>query len=553
MLRKSAAGLALTSVVTLGLAACASGGTTTSTPTTLTEESNVGVTFTRNFNPFDTNSLAAEMNLRTLTYEPLLEFNPLKPGVIYPWLAKSWTWSNGGKTLSFKLRQDVRWSDGQLLTASDVAFTFNIINAVPAANYSGVPPLAQVTATDPATAVLNFKTPQYANLYAIAGSTYIVPQHIWQSVSNPATATIVTPIGTGPYVLKKFSTRLATFTVNPYYWGGKPPVTNVKVPSLADNQAAIAALADGQLDWAGNDLPNIQTVYVSRNSAHNHYWFPPGNTVTLWVNMGKGGPLADPVVRRAISAGIDRRQVARLGESGYENPATSSSGLILPNQQTYLAPQVTGDLPATGDAARVRKLLSSDGYSKDSDGMWAKNGKEISFAIEDPVAFTDYYADAQFIANQLNQVGIKATVDGVSTPQWFTDLGTGTFDTAIRWGAGGPYPFQQYQNWLDNTLAAPTGKTAPANFGRYNDPRTQSLLVEYENTNDLATQARITRQLSAIVSAQLPVIPLLYGADWNVYSTAHFTGWPTASDPYINPSPNDPELPYILMHLRPVS
>jgi ABC-type transport system substrate-binding protein len=553
MLRGLFAGLLLTPVVAAGLAACASGGTTTSKTTTLTEEATVGVTFIRNFNPFDTNALSAEMNLRSLAYEPLFEFNALKPGVIYPWLAKSWTWSNGGKTLTFQLRKDVRWSDGQPFTAADVAFTFNTINAVPAADYSGVPPLAQATSPSPSTAVLNFRTPQYANLYAIAGGTYIVPQHIWQSVSNPATATIGTPVGTGPYELEKFSTQLVTFTANPHYWGGKPPVTTVRVPSLADNQAAITALADGQLDWAGNDLPNIQTVYVSRNPAHNHYWFPPGNTVTLWVNTGKVGPLADPAVRQAISAGIDRQQVAQLGESGYESPATSSSGLILPNQQTYLSPQVARDLSATADAAKVSELLTADGYSKDSNGMWAKNGREISFAIEDPVAFTDYYADAQFIMNQLTQVGINATVDGVTTPQWFADLGNGTFDTAIHWGAGGPYPFQQYQNWLDNTLAAPTGKTAPADFGRYSNTRTQSLLVQYENTNDPGTQTRITQQLGTIVSAQLPVIPLLYGADWNVYSTAHFTGWPTASDPYINPSPNDPELPYILMHLRPVS
>jgi peptide/nickel transport system substrate-binding protein len=168
------------------------------------------------------------------------------------------------------------------------------------------------------------------------------------------------------------------------------------------------------------------------------------------------------------------------------------------------------------------------------------------------VAFTDYYADAQIIANQLAKVGINASVNGVSTPKWFTDAGNGTFDTMIHWGAGGPFPFQQYQNWLDSTLTAPMGTTAPANFGRYSDEATQTLLVQYENTNDPGTQIRITRQLGGILSEQMPVIPLLYGADWNVYSTAHFTGWPTASNPYINPAPNDPELPYILTHLRPV-
>jgi ABC-type transport system substrate-binding protein len=555
MLRKVVTGLALASAVTLGIAACGSSSksTTPSKTTTLTEEANTGVTFTQNFNPFDTNSLSTEMNMRTLAYEPLLEFNQLKPNQIYNWLATGYTWSNGGKTLTFNLRPGVKWSDGKAFTAADVAFTFNLINQNPTANYSGVPALASATTQGDNTVVLNYTTPQYANLYAIAGSTYIVPQHIWQSVSQPATATIATPVGTGPYVLKKFTTQLVSFTANPHYWGGKPPATNVNIPSYTSNQAATTALAAGQLDWAGNDIPNIQSVYVAKDPAHNHYWFAPGNTVTLWINVGKGGALGDAKVRQAISAGINRQQLSQEAETGYEAPATSSTGLILPNQQQYLTSSTTNDVSTTADAAKVASILSADGYAKDSKGIWAKSGKEISFAVEDPTAFSDYYAGAQLISNQLKAVGINATVDGVATPKWFTDFGNGTFDTMIHWGAGGPYPFQQYQNWMDYTLSAPYGKTAPANFGRYHNLAAQTALSQYETSNDPVTLTQATQNLASIQSSQMPVIPLLYGADWNEYSTLHFTGWPTQQDQYIDPSPNDPELPYILMHLKPAS
>jgi peptide/nickel transport system substrate-binding protein len=61
------------------------------------------------------------------------------------------------------------------------------------------------------------------------------------------------------------------------------------------------------------------------------------------------------------------------------------------------------------------------------------------------------------------------------------------------------------------------------------------------------------QSLETIMATQVPEAPLLYGADWNVYSTAHYTGWPSSSNPYINPAPNNPELPYILDHLTPVS
>jgi ABC-type transport system substrate-binding protein len=555
MLRKVVTGLAVASLISLGLAACGSSGTSTSKPkaTTLTEEANVGVTFTQNFNPFDTNSLATQMNMRTLMYEPLLQFNSMQPGVIHNWLAVGYTWSNSGKTLTLKLRPDVKWSDGQAFTATDVVFTFNLINQNVSANYSGVPPLASASAPDPATAVLNFKTPQYANLYAIAGSTYIVPEHIWTSITNPATSPVAKPVGTGPYVLSSFSTQVVKFTANKHYWGGTPPVTNVNIPSMASNQAAATALAAGQLDFAGNAIANVQSVFVSKDPAHNHYWFAPANTVTLWINVARGGPLADPKVRQAISAGIDRQELSVKGESGYEAPASSSSGLILPNQSKYLTPQVTNDLPATADAAKVASLLTSAGYAKNSKGIWAKNGKEISFAIEDPTAFADYYACAQLIANQLKKVGINATVDGVATPKWFTDFGNGAFDTMIHWGAGGPFPYQQYQNWLDARLTAPMGKTAPANFGRWVHQPTQAALTQYETSNDPAVQTQATQALGTIVSQQMPVIPLMYGAAWAVYSTARFTGWPTQQDQYMNPSLNDPQLPYILMHLKPVS
>ncbi len=559
MLRKAVTGLALVSAITVGVVACGSSGTPSSSSSssapkvsTLTEEANVGVTFTQNFNPFDSNSLATQMNLRTLTYEPLLEFNTMKPGVIHNWLATSYDFSNGGKTLTFHLRHGVKWSDGKPFTGADVAFTFNLIKNNAAANYSGVPPIESATAPDDNTAVLTFATPQYANLFGIGGSTYIVPQHIWQSISSPATATVATPIGTGPYTLKSFTTQLISFTANKSYWGGAPPVTNVNVPAYTSNQAATTALAAGQLDFAGNDIPNIQAVFVSKDPTHNKYWFAPVNTVTLWVNVARGGPLADPKVRQAISAGINRTELSQKAETGYENPATSSTGLILPNQSQYLTSSDTNDISATSDAAKVGQILTADGYAKDAKGIWAKGGKEITFAIEDPTAFSDYYAGAQLISNELKAAGINATVDGVATPKWFADAGNGTFDTMIHWGSGGPNPYIQYQNWMDARVTAPIGKTAAANFGRWNNAATQAALTQYETSNNVNSTTQAAQSLGTIMSQQAPVIPLLYGASWAVYSTKKFTGWPDQQNQYMNPSLNDPQLPYILMHLQPV-
>jgi peptide/nickel transport system substrate-binding protein len=520
----------------------------------LTEEGNVGVTFTQNFNPFNSNSLVAQMSIKSLTYEPLIEFDYLKANTQYPWLATGYTWTNGGRTLTFALRSGVKWSDGKPFSAADVAYTFNLIATSPAANYSGVPQMSSpAIAKNSSTVVLNFAAPEYQDITAIAGSTLIVPEHIWSKIANPAKVDITNPIGTGPYVLKSYSSQLVTYKVNPTYWGGTPAATQVNIPSYSSNASATTALANGQLDWAGNDIANIKSVFVNKDPKTNHYYFAGGNTVGLIFNTTGTGPLTDPVVRAAISAGIDRTKLGTEGESGYELPATSSSGLILPNQAAFLSADSTNDLSPTSNATKVATLLTGDGYAKASNGMWEKNGQEITFNIEDPTAYSDYYADAQLISNSLQALGINATVDGVQASQWYSDLAAGKFQTAIHWGAGGANPFVQYQNWLDyKTFVAPNPSSASGDFGRYNSMAAEAALKKLETTSPLNTAAvkSATQALGNIMSTQVPVAPLLYGADWNVYSTAHFTGWVTAANPYMDPSPSDPELPVILMHLK---
>ena len=81
----------------------------------------------------------------------------------------------------------------------------------------------------------------------------------------------------------------------------------------------------------------------------------------------------------------------------------------------------------------------------------------------------------------------------------------------------------------------------------------QSLLAQYTATDDAATQQRVLDKLETVMATQAPVIPLLYGAAWYEYSTRDYTGWPTASDPYIDPAPNAPYMEYTLLHLTPAS
>lgn len=553
MFRKAAVLLTALSCATLGLVASVgmSAASASSSPP-LVLEGNTGVTFTNNFNPFDSNSFCKEMSVCSLVYEPLFEFDTIKAGTAYPWLATSYAWSNGGKTLTFTIRTGVKWSDGSAFTPADVAATFNGVNDNASANVNGLPALASPATVNGDQVVLNYAQPEYSNIVAIAGNQLIVPASFWTTYTPAGTATVsnTQAIGTGPYVPTTYTSSVVDYTLNPNYWGSTPAASEVQVLSVDTNADAATDLADGTLTWAGNDIANVNSIFVDKDKATNHTFFAPGNTVTLEFNVTKA-PLNDPMVRAAISAGINRKQLGIKGESGYETPATSLSGLILPNQSAYLPASLANDVKATNDPATVKSILTKDGYKKNKQGMWEKNGKEIKFSIEDPIAYSDYYADSQLISSELKSEGIDATVDGVQASQWYTDSADGNFTTIIHWGNGGTDPYTQYDNWLDYTTSAPIGKSANGDYGRYHSAAAQADLAKLAATNpdDTAAVKAATLPLAELVATQLPVIPLLYGATWCEYSTANYTGFPTPSNPYMDPAPGDPELPYILTHI----
>jgi peptide/nickel transport system substrate-binding protein len=563
--------LATAAILALGVAACSSSnsskpsGSSTSPSTAaqgqpLVIVDNTGQTWVDTFNPYVSTSLSSEENMQSLTYEPLLMFNILNPSAApVPWLASAYSWSNGGKTLTFTIRSGVKFNDGTPMTASDVAYTFNLLKANPtlASGAPGpTPPVTSATAPSATTAVLTFSKPEYANLFLIA-STYVLPQHVWKSVGNPAKYADATPVGTGPYMVASYSSQKVTFKENPYYWQKSlVHVPELIFPSYVSNTTANPALDSGQIGYAGNDVANVQSNFLSA-SPDNHTWtssspyFASNNVVSLELNVTKA-PLNDAKVREAISAGINRQQLSSQGETGYEPAATSSSGLLLPVDSSLLDPSYTNDLPATGNTAKVSQLLTSDGYTK-TGGKWMKNGQPIKFAIEDPSSYTDYATDAQLIANQLNAEGFEVSFDGVQATQWYNDYPVGNFQAMIHWGQQGPSPYFWIDNWLDSSLSAPIGTAAGGDYGRFTSSAAQAALAEYAGTDNTTTQQQALDKLEGIISTQAPVIPLLYGAAWYEYSTKDYTGWPTQSNQYNDPVPNSPYMLYTLLHLTPTS
>jgi peptide/nickel transport system substrate-binding protein len=535
------------------LAACGQSGSTSSTThknSVLTIVPSPKGDFVNGFSPY---SSSVNYGSQGLIYETLLFFNRMNSD-IKPWLARSYVFSADAKTLTFHLRTDVKWSDGQAFTADDVVFTLQMLKQYPTADLNGLWQYLQgVQASDSSTVVVTLKSAYTPVLWYLAGQTWIVSKHQYASVGDPTKFADDNPVGTGPFVLKSFTPQLISLKKNPTYWQpGKPAVDELRYPSFNSNTSAELLLQRGDVDWTGLFTPNIQQTYISKDPAHNHYWFPNRNIVMLYLNTARA-PFNQLAVRQAISNAIDRDKIYKIAESGYE-PVSSPTGLVLPANQSNLSSSYAQSAYAL-NPTRSAQLLQSAGFTKGSDGIYMdKSGKKLSFQIDVVTGWTDWVTADQIISSNLKAIGIDARVNAISFNAYFSDLQTGSFDMGISWTNPGPTPFYLYNSLLNSTNTAPVGKQANSNWERWANPTTDNLLAQYATTTDSALQQQALNGLQQIMVEQLPSIPLVYGATWYEYSTRNFTGWPDANNAYASPAPFDfPDAEIVALNLQPVA
>ncbi len=506
-----------------------------------------------NFNPFLTTGPAVLLGAVGAVYEPLIQYDLEKPGVTYPWLATSYSFSNGDRTLTFRLRSGVHWSDGAPFTSADVVFTFDLLKRYPAINTTGIT-FDSITAQGPHQVVMTFSSPAYVQLYDIAGATPIVPQHIWASVGNPAAYADSHPVGTGPYLVTSITPQGIDMKRNPHYWqAGLPKVAALEFPVFDSNTSANLALEQGRLDWAGNFVPHIQQVWASKDPSTNHYAFPPLRTAYLCFNDATY-PFNLPSVRQALSMALDRKAISDAGEFGEQPPALSPTGLVLPIQDSLLAPQYRSLRYRTNDAAAVR-LLQSAGFTRTADGsLLEPNGKPFQVTIIGPTPYTDVMADFQEIAQQLKAIGVEATVQGESVTSWVSQTDSGQFQASACAGNAPEVvdPYTSFVSVLDSSLSAPVGKTAIGDQERFMSPEADRLLSEWANATNPAQRQQALDGIEQIMVQQVPLVPIFYNVGFAEWSTSKVVGWPSTSDPYQLPGPTGIEDEVVLLHLRPV-
>src|SRR6202050_2575431 len=528
-----AAGLAACSSSTSSGSSSSSTGAAAALGKTLVMESSPETSITQAFNPYVTTQAIYGMGADGLIYEPLIQFDVAAPPKYYPWLATSYTWSNGGQAITFAIRTGVKWSNGTAFTTADVAFTFNLLKSHTAINLDGLTISSVSTSGNNVT--LTFPTPQYTNLQSIAG-TAILPKSIWSTVGNPATYTDANPVGTGPFVLSTFTPQGFTLKKNPNYWqASSVHVPNVYFPAYPSNTGALSALFAGQIDWTGNFIPGLQKDFVDTNPADHHFWEAPGGTNSLMPNLNKW-PTNQLPVRKAISLAINRSLIATEGEAGLEDPVLNATGLTLPTFAAWSGPVASKTNSATADPAAAKAVLKAAGYTLNSSGFFEKGGKVVAITITDPAAYTDYAEDDSIVAGELKAAGIDATFSGQAVTTWDSDVADGDFELTMHWSNGGLTPYNMYDGWLDSALA--TGNAATGDFEHLNDPAIDADLAKLAGAGTVAEQTADLAPIADFVATDLPIIPTTTASEWFEYDSQHYVGWPTMTDPYETGQPS---------------
>ncbi|WP_350352732.1 ABC transporter substrate-binding protein [Microbacterium sp. A8/3-1] len=561
MIRNGKRKIALTavagaSVLALGLTACGTGGSgddgNADGDRALRVWAGSQTPITANYNPFAPTVLHGALGP---IYEPLFFFNKTSDSEPVGLIGDSYEYNEDGTVITITIKPDLKWSDGEPLTAADVAFSFNYEANNPEGNG-----LVSAEATDDTTVVLTYAAAQYTTEFQRLGSTYILPEHIWADVADFANFANEEPVGSGAYVVDKTTSESYTLVANENFRDAdKLGVKKVQYIAVDNNQTAQDLLAAGELDWTGMFIPNPDDV--TANGKISWVNTPQDPTVLYTCSnaeLGCAGPQTDVAVRQALNVAIDRAAIkdkAFVGLTGDISPTYA----LLPRDEKWVADAANEVSPQEADAAEAGKILEAAGYVKDGD-FYAKDGVPLELTLTSVDGWTDYNDAAKLIAEQAAAAGIKITA---STVQWqeFSDSRQGGEYQLIVGGMIGTSvadPFQIYRDWVGGTAiqsTSPVGTEVPAgrwNFSRYDNPVVDAAIQSAISTNDEAEKKELYGTIQTEIVRDLPYIPLVINATQTFYNTKDFTGWPTEEEMYaFPPSWGAIAAGYVLTQLQP--
>ena len=357
-------------------------------------------------------------------------------------LATDYSVSEDGMTWTVTIRDDVNFTDGEPLTAEDVAFTYNTVKEASSVNDFTM--LDYAEATDSTTAVFHMTRPFSIWPYTMA-IVGIVPEHAYDSATYGSN-----PIGSGRYILRQWDRgQQVILEANPDYYGEAPKMRQVTILFMEEDAAFLAAQA-GQVDVAYTSATySDQTVegyslasYASVDNRGFNLPAVPSGTDEEGRTVGNDFT-SDVLVRRAINIGVDRQEMIDNVLNGYGSPAYSvCDGLPWYNE----ASEVEYDPEAAA------ALLDEAGWTMGDDGVREKNVVKAEMNLLYSTGDSVRQALTADFAAQMEELGISCTIEGVG---WDT-----AYDRALSepllWGWGAHTPMELYNIYhtIDGTDSA---------------------------------------------------------------------------------------------------
>lgn len=439
--------------------------------------------------------------------EPLAEAS-YDAGGLKPLLATGWKGSDDGLSITFTLRDGVKWHDGKPFTSADVAFSaLQVWKPLQNIGRGIFANLEAVDTPDPLTAVFRFSkpTPEQLIANALPVVSSVLPKHIYDGTdvaANPANGALV---GTGPFVWGEYRPgQYYLLRRNAEYWGGAPGVDELVYRVLPDRAAAASSLEAGEVQLAAfsmvplTDLDRIGKEPGLRVVTKGY----EALTYQLTVEINhRNDHLKNLKVRQAIAHAIDRQFVLDTIFLGY---AAQATGPVPANDPTFYTPDVT---TYAFDPAKAAALLDEAGYPAGSDGVRFKLTLLPAPYFNETKQFGDYLRQA------LAKIGIDATIvahDSAGHQKAvYTDH---AFDLAIA-----PTVFRA-DPAISTTILVRSGipDGVPfSNQGGYANADLDALIDEGLVTLDPAKRIEIYRKFQQLVTADLPLINVV---DWSFTS-----------------------------------
>ncbi len=445
-----------------------------------------------------------------------------------PGLAESWEGSEDGLTWTYTLREGLLWSDGEPLTADDVAYTINRSRDEEWFNHFATTQNLEATAIDDVTLEVTTSVPD-PKLPTL--DVYIVPQHIYEGISadDLGTYEATDGVASGPYSLSELRRGQDwTMTANPNYWAGEPTIDEVIFRLFTNPDAMVAALEQGEIDAAHN-IPSGSVERLEENPDVEVVQGQQGGFDELAMNAGAGGigdghpALEDIRVRQAIAHAVDKETIVDRVLNGLGEPADAMS----PSPDREWIPEI--EEPFAFDLDEANRILDEAGY-EDTDGNGVREmpggGQELTFRWAVRTESENAQATYELVSGSLAEIGIDTEIETYNDTQLGPVIGRGEWDLFV-WGWT---PFVDPDPQLSYFLCDQVSTDPEDPLDYYNDANwcNEDYDALYEEQNqelDHDRRVEIVHEMLTLFYEEAAYSVLYYSPDLQAYRTDRFEGW----------------------------